>query len=306
MDPALKQRLLGAIVLIALAIIFVPMLFSGSAPKTDSVTANLEIPPVPTREFETRVLTVDGADKAAVNTPARPAQVSEPVATVDTRVPPRVEAIPDEAPQAARSAPEVAPTPPVPAVEPPKPATVAQLEAGKGAEGRYFVHLGVYTAAANAQDLVAALKKSGFAAFTESVDFKGKPALRVRVGPFGDRAEAEAARFRIKQVRMDVPSSVIGMAEDAKVDDPASAAPAGKAGGWAVQLGAFTTADDANKLVGRLRTAGFAGFVDKFSADQKTLWRVRVGPEVDRVNAEKLREQVKEKLKLDGMIVSQP
>lgn len=306
MDPALKQRLLGAIVLIALAIIFLPMLFSGSAPKTDSVTANLEIPPVPTREFETRVLAVDGAGKAAENMPVKPVPAPEPVATVDTRVPPRVEAIPDATPQAsAKPEPEPAPAP-VAAAEPVKPASAAQTEAGKGAEGRYLVHLGVYTAAANAQDLVATLKKSGFAAFSEAVDFKGKPAQRVRVGPFGDRAEAEAARIRIKQVRSDVPSSVIGMAEDAKADAPASAVAKGTAGGWAVQLGAFTTSEDANKLRGRLRAAGFAGFVDKLSAEEKTLWRVRAGPEVDRANAEKLRERIKDKLKLDGMIVTQP
>ena len=303
MDPALKQRLLGAIVLIALAIIFVPMLFSGSAPKTDSVTANLEIPPVPTREFETRVLAVDGANGSAESMPSKPAQTPEPVATVDTRVPPRVEAIPDAAPQPAKPAQQTAPAP---AAESPTPATGAQIEAGKGAEGRYLVHLGVYTATGNAQDLVATLKKSGFAAFSESVDFKGKPALRVRVGPFGDRAEAEAARIRIKQVRSDVPSSVIGMADDAKADAPATAIASNTPGGWAVQLGAFTTAEDANKLLGRLRAAGFAGFVDKFKADEKTLWRVRVGPEVDRANAEKLRDRVKDKLKLDGMIVTQP
>ena len=303
MDPALKQRLLGAIVLIALAIIFVPMLFSGSAPKTDSVTANLEIPPVPTREFETRVLAVDGANGSAESMPSKPAQTPEPVATVDTRVPPRVEAIPDAAPQPAKPAQQTAPAP---AAESPTPATGAQIEAGKGAEGRYLVHLGVYTATGNAQDLVATLKKSGFAAFSESVDFKGKPALRVRVGPFGDRAEAEAARIRIKQVRSDVPSSVIGMADDAKADAPATAITSNTPGGWAVQLGAFTTAEDANKLLGRLRAAGFAGFVDKFKADEKTLWRVRVGPEVDRANAEKLRDRVKDKLKLDGMIVTQP
>ena len=306
MDPALKQRLLGAIVLIALAIIFLPMLFSGSAPKSDSVTANLEIPPVPTREFETRVLAVDGAARGTENMPAKPAQGRESVATVDTRIPPRVEAIPDEA-SSASGKPEPAIVPiPAPAVEPVKPATDAQMEAGKGADGRYFVHLGVYTSAGNANDLVATLKKSGFSAFTESVDFKGKPAQRVRVGPFGDRAEAEAARIRIKQVRSDVPSSVIGMAEDAKADAPATAVAAGTPGGWAVQLGAFATAEDANKLQGRLRAAGFAGFVDKFAADGKTLWRVRAGPEVDRVNAEKLRERIKDKLRVDGMIVTQP
>ena len=69
MDSALKQRLLGAVVLIALAIIFVPMFFSGSGPKQESATVNLEIPPAPDREFETRVLTVDAAGSAAA--PAR-------------------------------------------------------------------------------------------------------------------------------------------------------------------------------------------------------------------------------------------
>jgi DedD protein len=305
MDPALKQRLLGAVVLIALAIIFVPMLFSGSAPKPDSATVNLEIPPVPAREFETRVLSVDAASKDASRMPAQATAVREPVATVDTKVPPRVDAMPDQG--------EPAPTPPVPVVskpipdvEPIKPASAGQLEAGKAAEGRYLVHLGVYAASGNAGDLVAELKKSGFPAYAETVDFKGKSAQRVRVGPFADRAEAEAARIRIKQVRADVPSSIVGAAEDARADAPASAVASTAAGGWAVQLGAFATAEDANKLSGRLRAAGFAAFVDKFLAENKTLWRVRAGPEVDRDNAEKLRDRIKDKLKVDGIVVTQP
>jgi DedD protein len=305
MDPALKQRLLGAVVLIALAIIFVPMLFSGSAPKPDSATVNLEIPPVPAREFETRVLSVDAASKDASPTPAQQTVVREPVATVDTKVPPRVEAMPDQV-EAASKPPVAVVAEPTPNAEPSKPASSAQLEAGKGADGRYLVHLGVYAASGNASDLVAELKKKGFPAFAETVDFKGKPAQRVRVGPFADRAEAEAARIRIKQVRSDVPSSIIGMAEDAKADAPASAVPASAAGGWAVQLGAFGTPEDANKLSGRMRAAGFAAFVDKFVAENKTLWRVRAGPEADRANAEKLRDRIKDKLKVDGIVVTQP
>ena len=59
MEPALKQRLLGAVVLIALAIIFVPMILSSNGPNHESGTVDLEIPPAPNREFETRVLPVD-------------------------------------------------------------------------------------------------------------------------------------------------------------------------------------------------------------------------------------------------------
>jgi DedD protein len=127
----------------------------------------------------------------------------------------------------------------------------------------------------------------------------------VRVGPFANRAAAEAARLRIKQAQPTVSGSVIQLAEDAKADAPATAVPANRAGGWAVQLGALKTSEDANKLRDRLKNAGFAAFVDKMDANGTTLWRVRAGPEVDRATADKLRASIKDKLKLDGMIVSQ-
>ena len=81
--------------------------------------------------------------------------------------------------------------------------------------------------------------------------------------------------------------------------------PADRAGGWAVQLGAFKTADDANKLRGRLQAAGFVAYVDKLASEGQTLWRVRAGPETDRANADKLRGRIRDKLKLDGIIVAQ-
>ena len=65
MDSALKQRLLGAAVLIALLIIFVPMFLSGPAPQQSSETVNLAIPPAPDREFQNRVLPVEATPDAA-------------------------------------------------------------------------------------------------------------------------------------------------------------------------------------------------------------------------------------------------
>ncbi len=300
MDTALKQRLLGAAVLIALAIIFVPMLFSGSAPKQDSTTIDLQIPPAPDREFETRVLPVDAtrAPTAAAEVPARS---SEPVATVEAPAPnpAAVPAVPAAAP---------ASTPPAPVEAAPAPVAtrpVAAVPAGESATGTYFVHLGVYASAKNTDDLVAALKRGGFAAFAEAAEFQGKPAQRVRIGPYGGRAEAEAARIRVRQLKPDVPASVVATAANAVADAPASAVPADRAGGWAVQLGAFKTADDANKLRGRLQGAGFVAYVDKLASEGQTLWRVRAGPETDRANADKLRGRIKDKLKIDGLVVTQ-
>jgi DedD protein len=308
MDLSLKQRLLGAIVLIALAVIFVPMLLSGPAPKQTSETVNLAIPPAPDREFQNRVLPVDPTQQPPASTASAPITKSETLATVET--PPRPAEIPQPTtPVPAEPTPPAAKTEtPVPATPAPAPkteATAADKAPGRAANGRFFVHLGIYASTKNAGDLVTSLKQGGFAAFAEASEYQGKPAERVRVGPFEDRAAAEAARLRIKQVKPGVSSSVVQLAEDAKADAPAAALPATRAGGWAVQLGAFKTVDEANKVRDRVKGAGFVAYVDKVDAESGTLWRVRAGPETERGNADKLKGRIKDKLKIDGIVVTQ-
>lgn len=306
MDLSLKQRLLGAAVLIALAVIFVPMFLSGSGAQksAETQTSNLAIPPAPDREFQTRVLPVD---PAATN-PTGPATVPAPadadrITPVDTATAPKPE------PPAATPPPPAAAAPVAAAPATPKPAPAAAPEApkpvpGQAANGRFFVHLGVYSAKKNADDLVATLKSGGFPAFAEASEFQGKPAERVRVGPFADRAAAEAARLRIKQLKPAVPGSVVQLATDAGADAAPAALPKNRAGAFAVQLGALKTAEDANKLRDRVRNAGYAAFVDKVESNGTTLWRVRAGPEVDRAAADRLKSGIKDKLKLDGIVVT--
>ena len=280
MDLSLKQRLLGAVVLIALAIIFVPMFLSGPAPQQTSETVNLAIPPAPDREFQNRVLPVDATPKAPTSTASAPTEpvTNAPLATVET--PPRPAGIPQPT-EPVSTAPVQASAPPkaepAPKAEAPK---VADNAPGRAANGRFYVHLGVYTVAKNADDLVASLKQGGFPAFTEASEAQGKAASRVRAGPYEDRAAAEAARLRIKQMNPSVASSV-------------------------VQLGAFKTVEEANKIRDRLKGAGFVAYVDKVNAESGTLFRVRAGPEADRGNADKLKGRIKDKLKMDGMVVTQ-
>ena len=59
-------------------------------------------------------------------------------------------------------------------------------------------------------------------------------------------------------------------------------------GGWAVQVGAFGSAEAANKLVRQLQSADFAAYVAPVSRSGKTLHRVRVGPVTERAGAEAL------------------
>lgn len=310
MDLSLKQRLLGAAVLIALAVIFIPMFLSEPAPDRPAGRefGELAIPPAPDAEFQTRVLPV-----APAGAPLTEADTGgERLATVDTATAPPAEiATPEEAPAsvpAARAAGEAPAKVPAAPEQPagaagrgPAPAAPA---AGRAGSSGQYVHLGVYANAGNANELVASLKKAGFAAFGEPVQYQGKPATRVRVGPFANRAGADAARLRIRELKPDVPGSVVQVAVDAGADAPKDAVPPGRAGGFAVQLAALKTEAEATRLRDRARQAGYPAYVDQVQSGGATLWRVRIGPEVDRAAAERLRAGVRDKLKLDGILVT--
>ena len=75
---------------------------------------------------------------------------------------------------------------------------------------------------------------------------------------------------------------------------PPAAAPDRPA--WAVQLGAFSGRDKAERLVADLRKRGYAAFVLEFRATGQVLHRVRVGPEQDRARA----VAIADRLRKDG------
>ncbi|MGH8076467.1 MAG: SPOR domain-containing protein, partial [Lysobacter sp.] len=93
-------------------------------------------------------------------------------------------------------------------------------------------------------------------------------------------------------------------AEATKPAAPTKPAAAGV--GFAVQLGAFGSADEANKLRDRARAAGFSAFVQEVRTDKGMLSRVRIGPVVNRADAEQLMSQVSAKLGVSGIVQSHP
>lgn len=75
---------------------------------------------------------------------------------------------------------------------------------------------------------------------------------------------------------------------------------------WVVQLGSFSTKVNADKLNLSLRKAGFPAFVEPLTKKDKTSYRVRVGPEILRADADTLLKNIKAKMKLDGIVLSYP
>ena len=87
----------------------------------------------------------------------------------------------------------------------------------------------------------------------------------------------------------------------------AAAAPAKVVAGWAVQTGVFAARANAEKMNAKLQTAGYPSYIEKIEREGRALYRVRVGPEVLRSEAVKLRAAVMEKLSLkDALVVDYP
>lgn len=75
---------------------------------------------------------------------------------------------------------------------------------------------------------------------------------------------------------------------------------------WVVQVGAFSSKETAVGLVDRLKSQRFPAFIEDVLVGERTLYRVRVGPEVDKRNAEKVMAQIDQKLSLKGDVVRYP
>jgi DedD protein len=98
------------------------------------------------------------------------------------------------------------------ASSPGKPITVAAADAGKAATdattksdapkadaaGRFVVQVGAYGEAASARDMRQRVDKLGLKTYTQVVDIDGAKRIRVRVGPFAAREDAEKAAGTLK------------------------------------------------------------------------------------------------------------
>ncbi|MBS0192924.1 MAG: SPOR domain-containing protein [Proteobacteria bacterium] len=364
MEPALKNRLIGAAVLSALAIIFLPKLIVGKDNNPLASQVPLKVPTAPGGAFETKELplvtpapSVPAGGVVGMQTghPASPA-ASTASSTASSAASPAASSAASNSPQPATtsnaaspsssaSASTAAVTSPVASGKTPTTAVVASVASpavptapapipAAQAGGKYVVSLGTYANAGNAHALVASLQAKGLPAYADAVNVAGRPATRVRIGPFQQRGDAEAARLKAQQVRTDMPANV--MALDAAspappepaaaspkttassaaasnkniastaTDKPASLSPAAAARGYAVQVSAFALETQANALRDKLRGAGFVAYSEKVTTESGVRWRVRAGPEADRAAADKLRADLAVKMKLDGMVVAYP
>ena len=302
MEAPLKKRLIGAVVLAALALIFVPMLLqSPDVRSPDNAEVPLEIPEEPDADgiktidipLDGPVQIVDSADVPATPAVSKPAD--EPVSV--------------------------------------NPVTVPAADAGSVAAtdaGQFAVIISA-ASDAEAQAILKGLKQQNLAAVMQSNGSR----YRIRIGPYASRDLAEQARLRSTAVApggtviaMDavaIPASAPAAVKPAATasvpvtpatgQKPAPEAatpitalptPAAAAKGYAVQVGAPANEQAAIVLRDKMRAAGFNSFIQPVSTESGQRFRVRIGPEHDRESAQRLLVSVKQKTGIDGIIMAHP
>ncbi|MGV8842762.1 MAG: SPOR domain-containing protein [Pseudomonas sp.] len=202
LDKVLKQRMVGALVLVALVVIFLPMLLSrddeSEQVKVDAPTmpqapamAQIEVDPVSVPQPQTLPDEPipgepDSAAPVELSEPAPPATVTPPAATPAPPVQPAATPVP---------------TPSTPAASPPEvPATAAELTAQKRLDGNglpvsWSIQLASLSSTEGAQTLQKTLRSQGYNAYIRRFENMN----RVFVGPLIERAEADRLRDQLSR-----------------------------------------------------------------------------------------------------------
>lgn len=186
-----RRRLIGAITIGLLAIVFLPMVFDsepkrfGRAMKTQDISVQ-----VPSKEGQPLLPAPTAAPVVVPATTAAP----PPAAAGTPKAPPiaersKVVTAPDAAPAMAKEA-----NKPVAMAETPSKA-VAETPTDKTG---FVVQLGVFGDADNAKQVIAKMKEAKLAVYTESIPIKSGNATRVRIGPYATRDKADAALAQVK------------------------------------------------------------------------------------------------------------
>lgn len=87
------------------------------------------------------------------------------------------------------------------------------------------------------------------------------------------------------------------------VPNPQLAVPTAGARVWAVQVGSFSQHKNAKALSDKLRKMGYPAFTLESKASGKTIVRVRVGPELARSEADRIKAEIERRLKLQAMVI---
>lgn len=193
MEDRMKRRLIGATVVVALLVIFLPMLVEQE--KLPPAPPRAQVPPKPVIDESLRPqLLPDPAAPLVPAVPPKPAEVADggrlqvpaevpqPAANKEPLLRTEPPPVPAAAPPTASVPP---PTPPAKPAVPPAPTPTTPAASASG--GSWVVQVAAYTETGKAEALAGRLSGKGYKAYVEPTLVNGTEYFRVRIGPAGDR-----------------------------------------------------------------------------------------------------------------------
>lgn len=174
MERALKERIIGAAVLVIFVVLVVPVFLDGP-PSDEFVSERVVLPGQEGQDNKTVILDRE----RSVPVPAASSNQTQPESQSATPI-----AKPEPQQPSKQSSGQGAKPP----------------EASASATGMWAVQLGSFSNKQNAEKLAADLRKQGYAAFLSQLETDAGRLHRVRIGPQKDRQSAEAMAARLLKV----------------------------------------------------------------------------------------------------------
>jgi DedD protein len=181
------------------------------------------------------------------------------------------------------------------------PASALASPPAPAGSGRYVVQVASFGSVANAERVSKTLAGHGYGVLADTVQSDVGTLHRVRIGPYASEAEAKAAAARVSEQVPDVEPRVVDLQPEAAAQ---VTTPSDFLVRWVVQVGSFAASDNADKLVERLRGEGLSAYREAVSTTGSTIYRVRVGPFLERSEAIRVDGLIGERLSLDGVVMS--
>ncbi|MCH9693093.1 MAG: SPOR domain-containing protein [Gammaproteobacteria bacterium] len=192
----MKERIIGAIVLVVFVVLVVPIFLDGPPEEGEVISQQVLLPGQDGEDTKTVVLDRERSEPMpSVTTVAKddkPTPVVVPKPVEEKPQPKPLVQTPAEQPRIEQEKPKTEPE--REAASPPPTTPVAS------STGMWAVQLGSFSNKQNAEKLAADLRKQGYAAFLSQLESGGKLLHRVRIGPQKDRDSAEQMAARLLKV----------------------------------------------------------------------------------------------------------
>ncbi len=225
-----RYRLIGAVVLVFVAVVAFPLLFD-TQPRPVAVDTPILIPdresvspltsgqPVPAAQAPAKPLLPasevvsaqasldDGKEEVVLpeaSAPAKPAATASTTAAMAEAKP----AAPKPAPAAVKPDQSEKPAAPKPAADGAKAKALLEGKSAAPEHAKAMVQVGAFSDADKVREVRRKLEQAGLKTYIQVLEGKdGKKTTRVRVGPFESKADADKAAARIR--KLDLPAAVL-------------------------------------------------------------------------------------------------